>query len=183
VHTTPAGGPFDLTRPVPPWVVVAHTDDQIVRDRISAVSHDGIVRQLSPSAMLSPQDLFREFAEKLSFPSYFGHNWDALVDCLDDLHGDWHANRAVAVVVDGADALVRTDHFALFVSVLCQAADHANLSLDADGEPRDRPPFPLHFVLLLDDVRLEHVADRLRRRTDLTVGERDGYLLITGDQE
>ncbi len=29
--------------------------------------------------------LFREFSEKLNFPGYFGHNWDAFSDCITDL--------------------------------------------------------------------------------------------------
>ncbi len=37
--------------------------------------------------------------------------------------------------------------------MLCQAAWKANLQLDADGFPHEnRPPFALHFVLLLDRV-------------------------------
>lgn len=29
--------------------------------------------------------LFKEFSEKLSFPDYFGFNWDAFSDCMTDL--------------------------------------------------------------------------------------------------
>lgn len=34
----------------------------------------------------SKADLFRFLATHLSFPDYFGHNWDALMDCISDLH-------------------------------------------------------------------------------------------------
>lgn len=34
----------------------------------------------------SKDELFRELSDTLSFPDYFGHNWDALWDCLNDFH-------------------------------------------------------------------------------------------------
>jgi RNAse (barnase) inhibitor barstar len=42
---------------------------------------------LDGARMTEPQLLMQEFAKQLEFPNYFGHNWDALEDCLADL--DW----------------------------------------------------------------------------------------------
>jgi len=39
--------------------------------------------------------LFKEIAAKLSFPSYFGMNWDALLDCLTDMQ----VNTTVGYVI------------------------------------------------------------------------------------
>lgn len=48
----------------------------------------------------SRNTFFRALAESLQFPGYFGHNWDAVYDCLTDLRG---AHPQVAIVVrDGA---------------------------------------------------------------------------------
>lgn len=139
---------FDVTRKVGPWVVFAPTADQGVLDQLDELrASGGVVRHVDAREMTTPATLFREFAEKLSFPGYFGYNWDALVDCLDDLHGDWHAYRDVVIVVDHAELLLEKDFLPLFVSVLCQAAEKANLNLDEDGEPFNRPAVALHFVL------------------------------------
>jgi RNAse (barnase) inhibitor barstar len=46
--------------------------------------------------------LLRLLSEELRFPAYFGHNWDALADCLGDLHV---GERGLCLVWDGADVL------------------------------------------------------------------------------
>ncbi len=40
---------------------------------------------LDGERMTEPSLLMQEFARSLEFPDYFGHNWDALADCLGDL--------------------------------------------------------------------------------------------------
>jgi RNAse (barnase) inhibitor barstar len=170
--------PFDLASPVEPWIVIARHDDRLARERVSLLTPSGVVKRLDATRMTDVPGLFSEFADKLEFPSYFGHNWYALVDCLDDLHGSWHGGLPVAVVVEDAESLVGKEFFPLFISLLCEAAERANLSLDADGVPRDRPPFPLHFVFFVNDLDVGWIADQLRRRDDLVIRGSDGRLLI-----
>ena len=40
---------------------------------------------------------------ELSFPDYFGRNWDALVDCLHDWRGHAAEMHDLAVLIDEAD--------------------------------------------------------------------------------
>ncbi|WP_433652730.1 barstar family protein [Micromonospora zamorensis] len=176
---TQDGAPIDLNFPVEPWVVVARMSDRTLRQLISDAGSRGVVRHLDSARMGDQAGLFQEFAEKLDFPSYFGHNWYALVDCLDDSHGVGHRKKAVTVVVDSADPLIGTDFFPLFLAILCEAAERANLSLDADGEPREFPPFPLHFVFLLSEVEPSVVIERVREREDLRIEASGDRLLIT----
>jgi RNAse (barnase) inhibitor barstar len=174
---------FDLASPIEPWVVVARDDDHLVHEQVAALTPGGVVRRLDPRKMTDAAGLFNEFAAKLEFPSYFGHNWYALVDCLDDLHGSWHGKRPVAIVVEDADVLVGKEFFPLFIAVLCEAAERANLSLDADGLPRSRPPFPLHFVFFLARCELREAAEALRMRDDILIRESGGRLLVWSQSE
>ncbi|GIF76557.1 barstar family protein [Asanoa siamensis] len=170
-----------LASTVPPWVIVARPDDAEVRAALAAMTTDGVVRHLRGAHMSNPAAVFAEFADKLEFPPYFGHNWYALVDCLDDLHGSWHGRRPVVVVVESADDLATRDFFPLLVALLCEAAERANLSLDADGQPRTRPPFPLHFVFFVESP--PEVARSLSSRDDLTCAVTDNRLDISATQE
>jgi Barstar (barnase inhibitor) len=51
----------------------------------------GQVFRLEGEAMTDQDSLLQEFAQVMNFPSYFGHNWDALSDSLTDL--SWLENN------------------------------------------------------------------------------------------
>jgi RNAse (barnase) inhibitor barstar len=66
------------------------------------------------------QGLLDRFAQDLSFPVYFGRNWDALIDCLSDL--SWV--QAPEVVIDHAAVpqLLSSD-LRLYLESLIDSAD------------------------------------------------------------
>lgn len=45
--------------------------------------------------ILTKNQLFKELKEKLLFPDYFGFNWDALYDCLNDL--SWIKQKRIII--------------------------------------------------------------------------------------
>lgn len=45
--------------------------------------------------------MFQGLARALRFPDYFGHNWDAVYDCLTDL--TWLPADGYVLVLDGID--------------------------------------------------------------------------------
>ncbi|MGW4648407.1 barstar family protein [Kitasatospora sp. NPDC004289] len=160
-----------------PWVVLTSRRDPWVAAGLAALEAvGGFAFRLDGRELLEPASLFRAFARELPFPGYFGHNWAALVDCLHDLHGPWHGNRAVAVLVDRADQLLTAEHLGLLVSMLCQAAWRANLRLDSDGFPDDMPAFPLHFVFLLDHLPAEAFTAGVTTDPDVTIRLTGGRL-------
>ncbi|GHH54493.1 barstar family protein [Streptomyces sp. GTA36] len=96
------------------------------------------------------------------------------MDCLDDLCGAV-TGRGVAGVVHDVGRLLEAEHFRLFVSVLCQAADRANSAVDLDGFPLERPAIAEHFVLEFREFDREKVALRVGQ-PDLTVITGDGFV-------
>ena len=174
-----------LTERSSPWVIVTARDDPWVVGELEALrARDGLAFRLDAREFVEPSVLFRVFARELFFPDYFGHNWDALADCLHHLHGPWHGDRDIAVLIDHADCLLGKEFLALFVSVLCQAAWNANLQLDADGQPQSDPPFALHFILLSDRAPANSFTVQVAGGQDVTVTLEDGRLLasLNGDE-
>jgi Barstar (barnase inhibitor) len=66
--------------------------------KVFAIDGDRIVD--SPS-------LFQEFATVMQFPEYFGHNWDALKDCLTELDG--HEVDRYIMTIDKLDRFIAND--------------------------------------------------------------------------
>ncbi|MER6572998.1 barstar family protein [Streptomyces sp. NPDC001093] len=54
--------------------------------------------------MRDSDGVFTQFYEALRLPDYFGWNWDALRDCLRDLH--WLKPARLLVTIDDADAVL-----------------------------------------------------------------------------
>ena len=137
-----------LLNPKPPWILWLGTR---IRESLSTeelLAERGITaRVLRGKRMRTKQDLFEEFALHLSLPDYFGRNWDALADCLEDL--EWLQGFAYAVVIDGANEVLLdepADQLNLFVQLIDRVA--ANWAEPVTlGEDWDRPAIPFHWVL------------------------------------
>ncbi len=74
------------------------------------------------SQAATKEDFLRAVSEALSFPAYFGMNWDALEECLTDF--EWHAGKGYVIVLQAADTFSRTapDEFKTASSILKSAA-------------------------------------------------------------
>ncbi|WP_371615357.1 barstar family protein [Streptomyces sp. NBC_00454] len=110
----------------------------------------------------------------------FGWNWDALVDCLDDLHEPVTGGVGILVIVHGADILLGAEHLKVLMTVLCLAADRASTEMDSDGYPTDRPVVIEHFVFLLDEVHAENFAAGITD-PDLVVHVEGEFLTVALD--
>ena len=67
-------------------------------------------------------DLLAGLARELKFPAWFGHNWDALADCLDDL--GWLRASGYLLLLENPAAMSNAapKDFALALDILADAA-------------------------------------------------------------
>jgi Barstar (barnase inhibitor) len=57
--------------------------------------------------IVDSMSLFQQFATVMQFPEYFGHNWDALRDCLTELDG--HEVDRYIMTIDKLDVFINRD--------------------------------------------------------------------------
>ena len=71
----------------------------------------------------TPAHLFAEFAQALEFPDYFGHNWDALEECLADL--EWLPAKGYILLITEAGHVLPDDEdeFQTFLEILRDAGE------------------------------------------------------------
>jgi len=71
----------------------------------------------------TPANLFAEFAQALKFPDYFGHNWDALEECLADL--EWLPAKGYILLVTNAEGVLPEDEeeYETFLEILRDAGE------------------------------------------------------------
>lgn len=70
------------------------------------------------------EQLLARIAAALSFPDWFGRNWDALEDCLGDLA--WRGDRGHVLLIEGFENLRarRPDDFGMLLDVLASSAQY-----------------------------------------------------------
>ncbi|MGW1772250.1 barstar family protein [Streptomyces sp. NPDC002104] len=167
-----------LTERRSPWVTFTSREDPWAAEA-ELRARGGLVFRVAGAELDTEARLFRTFARDLG-GGYFGYNWDALVDCLGDWFGQGDGDQDVAVVIDGADPLLRADFLAVLVWALCAGAWRANFMVDADGDPHEGwTPFGLHFVLLLDHAPAAAFAERAAGHADVSGAVVGGRLLLT----
>ncbi|HEY7531643.1 MAG TPA: barstar family protein, partial [Nitrospiraceae bacterium] len=82
-----------------------------------------VVKSINGNKCRTASALFAEFAHVLHFPEYFGHNWDALEECLADL--EWMPAKGYALILTDADQILREDEdgHATLLEVLSDAGE------------------------------------------------------------
>jgi hypothetical protein len=85
------------------WLSRAHPNS-LHRELAAA---DWTLHSIDGQAVVDATTLFDECAGVLAFPAWFGRNWDAFADCLNDL--SWLPGRGHVLLWDQYDVLARHD--------------------------------------------------------------------------
>jgi RNAse (barnase) inhibitor barstar len=74
------------------------------------------------SGCTEKSELLSRIAKALEFPAWFGHNWDALADCLTDL--GWRPAAGYVLVIENAEEMQQAEPevFDTALAILADAA-------------------------------------------------------------
>ena len=96
----------------------------------------------------TPANLFAEFARALGFPDYFGHNWDALEECLADL--EWLPAKGYILLITDAGCVLPDDEgeYETFLEILRDAGETWG---NGQAEMGARRATPFHVLFAVSE--------------------------------
>ena len=114
---------------------------------------------LVPIGIRDSQELFAAFADALSFPEYFGQNWDALEECLGDLA--WIPERTVSIVHGDIPMRMEASQCRIYLSILADVADVQRHALEGRDETSDESSQLAHRYEIVFPSRSRPDLERL----------------------
>ncbi|MDF0642770.1 MAG: barstar family protein [Nitrospira sp.] len=174
-HQTPLSSVIQSLKA--PWVMllVLNPGDHV--ERIFHIPDGFSLQVLRGAKCRTGAGLFQEFARTLKFPDYFGHNWDALEECLADL--EWLPAKGYVLAVTEAEQVLTQEEedYSTFLEVLSDAGEAWATGQAGSGSRR-----PFHVILTVSEPQrlkrahwaipeVELGAD-VRRRLPKTVRKR-----------
>lgn len=86
------------------------------------VSKEYKIFSLDGTELKSKAELFRRLSQAMKFPDYFGSNWDALEECLNDL--EWLPAKGYIIQLKNADTFMKScpSDFEVFTQIVESAS-------------------------------------------------------------
>lgn len=138
-----------LSTTLPPYFLLADGDgcevEKMLRMATCDLSLSVDCRKLNGKRMLSLDGILDEFSAVYQFPEYFGYNWDALDECINDL--DWINARAFVLILMNFDIML-AEYDSGDVDILVKVLKNACLNWkegSEDGFQKRNTPF--HVVI------------------------------------
>lgn len=121
-----------------------------------------IFRRVRCDKMQTVPRLFDEMAAAFQFPPYFGENWNALDECMQDL--DWMRGSSYTTLLWNAETLLAdspADELARFLRLLDRVGDAWSHPVSV-GAAWDRPAIPFHCIFAVPPEQVDKLVLRIR---------------------
>jgi hypothetical protein len=117
-----------------------------------------VIKEIHGKKCSTVEGLFDEFAIKLQFPNYFGKNWAAFDECINDL--EWLDGDGYIVVISNFDELLASSSrdLKVFKDILISTTQEWVNGREYDSFPI--PPTPFHVVLHCLPLKENIIKDR-----------------------
>ena len=130
-----------------------------IGDASKPVTEQDFLLQI-PKGVQSTTDLFSHYEERGDFPGYFGHNWDALLDCLRDF--SWKTQRRIVIAHDDLPLSNNEKELRIYLEILETAAkDWKEVREGPFAEAAEGMPYVEHELLIIFPVTAQPTIARV----------------------
>ncbi|MFZ7133299.1 MAG: barstar family protein [Eubacteriales bacterium] len=133
-----------------PTVYITHVTQGSVNSYVDKLKiglmNKSYTATISGDLIKNKQDILETFKQIFQFPDYFGNNWDALEECINDL--SWLNSKAYLLILINPDKMqLNEQDMQLLFSILLNSAHNWK-----QGRYFNRnfitPPTPFHLLLI-----------------------------------
>jgi hypothetical protein len=135
------------------WVELVVGRERDIDIAIPNNSRENIYRIIRGKRCLDEDSLHQEWAAALQFPYYYGHNWDALDECINDLH--WLKGKQYLFCITNIDSVLKNDLSSLktFFYLLKTTTMTWREPVPEDVDSRwTNKPIPFHILLHCEEA-------------------------------
>jgi len=142
-----------LQTPKPPWSSLLVVPARKTAAGLVKAPPGFVLRVINGKKCSTPAGVFAEFARALGFPDYFGHNWDAMEECLADL--EWLPAKGYVLLITDAQAVIPEDEeeYETLLEILSDAGEAWSKGQAGGGSQA----IPFHALFAVSE------QERLRR--------------------
>lgn len=152
---------FEFTNLQRPYFHITESSKYEIKTKFSkeVITEKHVVKEVLGNKCMSYEELLSEFSESLEFPDYFGFNWNALDECLNDL--DWLGGNSYLLIIYDTELVLLDDdnNFKILVSILQRSVDEWTFGRNYDEFPT--PPTPFHVLFHCETGKADEIKSKL----------------------
>jgi hypothetical protein len=127
-----------------------------------------MLRYVKGKKCRNTQTLFNEFSAAFQFPYYFGENWPAFSECMNDL--EWLPGDSYGLFIDNTDQIMTSrigyilngmDQFRYFFEIMLATVQEWTQGRNYDSFPV--PPTPFHMIMHCTAKKEKSFRSKLRK--------------------
>lgn len=129
---------------------ILEVDEQVynrfIEEVRSKVPKDTFFAIIDGNEINNLSELFNAFMKVFKFPDYFGMNWNAFDECINDL--DWLDANSYILVLKNIDTKFNDQqNLNTLLRILCNSANEWSCGRNYDSYPT--PPTPFHIIFVV----------------------------------
>ena len=112
-------------------------------------------------------EVFKRFSSAFKFPDYFGNNWAAFDECINDL--EWLNADSFILILENMDSMLKDEpKFNVLIRILCDTAREWQNGRNYDSFPT--PPTSFHILFGIDSTYGSELKSRLISEGFMQIG-------------
>ncbi len=119
------------------------------------ISSNGYIAIIDGNTISDKNKLLQSFSEALAFPNYFGYNWDAFEECINDL--EWLDASSYIIVLKNPENMNIGAHDHQILLEILNNASRAWMEGRQHNARFSTNPTPFHIILAVDQGQIGRV--------------------------